>query len=1046
MTRKTKKFFALTCGICALACVAVSGLNFKGSMPEATAETAESITLNQTLETKYAVGEILQIPSATIVYGGNSYIADSLATVYLPDGTVLQSDRLTLNQIGDYTIVYETTVSGVRVTGEKRFSVFDNPYLLPNSCSYSYEERVKTQDPQQFAGGLNVDISTGAEFVYNKAIDISTTSTKTPVLTFSPYQYTNYMLDESGRPVVQAKEFFIRLTDAYDPENYIELYMLDRSSVLETHEPGRRSYPYLSVGASGQIKYAIDNATRYDPKYNNGKIIELDGSEYSVVYENFGVNHGLIPCGQAIDNSGIGNDGQGGWFSIYYDNETARVYVTAPTRNGRSPAIVKQILLNDLDAPSIYGEDGFKGFTTGEVYLSIRADSYLSDKVQFEILDICGESGAAFAQTTVEDQRSPLLTFNEVEEDANFFVQRNTPVTLPTATAYDVHLKGGVETRVYYAYGTEKQVLINSDNGVFTPTKTGAYVVEYTAVDAYENSTVKTLLFSSLDKEVLSFEAETLKGIEAGSTVVLPQHEIESLNGATYINVYATFGNEKIEIDEEELEFFVDYVGEYSIIYEYGDTLMQKTYSYKVASKASENVTFSSFNLPEYFIKNAYYTFDKVYAYTYRDTKPTATETAVFVSEDGAADFKEIDIDNYLVNADESLQFKYVYGDEVALSEVFTVLDVGFGGKMAMEKYFVGDITASAQKKYVELISNATTGDTTIKFANPLALSFFRFDFSIPEEMSAFDGVEIKLTDYYNADVSVVISYYKNQNMTKLRIGEFSSDIMQNFVGSNFAVWYETNSGRMAEIFGLSTRFENPFSSDRIFLEFTLKNATGKNGLRLAQLCNQPMTNNARDRYASTFSYENLFGGLNEINNTVTVFAGVATDVLSPYYAKNLRVSVETPSGGYVTALDGTSLQGAPATKQYDFITQEYGKYIVTYSYIDQSAQEVTGMYYIAVADMQSPTITLENGYGEMTRVIVKAGKEVNVAGYTISDNLTPSAELKTTIFVHYATGEFVQITDGKFLASTKGDYIVYYYCFDTDENYSIAKYYVRAE
>lgn len=564
MTRKIKKFFGLACGICAVACFAVSGMVLKGANPNVAAETAENITLDQKLETKYVVGEILQIPSAVIVYKGNSYVADAFATIYLPDGSVVRGDRLTLDQIGNYTIVYETTVSGVRVTAEQAFSVLDNTYSVPDSSSYYYTEPVKTQNSQDFVGGLNVELSSGAEFVYNKAIDISNLSTTTPVITFSPYQYTNYMLDEAGRPAVQAKEFFLRLTDAYDSENYIELYMLDRSSTLETHEPSKRSYPYLSVGAAGQTKYALDSVSRYDPAFDNGKMVELDGSKYCAVYQKFGVSHGLVPYGQAIDYSGIGGDGQGGWFSIYYDSETAKVYVTAPTRNGKNPALIKQFLLNDLDSENIYGTNGFKGFTTGEVYLSIRADSYLSDKAQFEILDVCGESGKNLGQTTLEDVRSPILTFDEVEENSNFFIQRNTLVTLPTATAYDVHLKGSVETRVYYAYGTEKQVLINSDGGVFTPTKAGTYVAEYTALDTYGNKTVKTLSFTPLDKAVLTFEVESLVGgFEAGSTVVLPKHKLDSLNGATYLDVYATFGGEKIEIDESTLEFFVGYVGEF---------------------------------------------------------------------------------------------------------------------------------------------------------------------------------------------------------------------------------------------------------------------------------------------------------------------------------------------------------------------------------------------------------------------------------------------------------------------------------------------------
>ena len=159
-----------------------------------------------------------------------------------------------------------------------------------------------------------------------------------------------------------------------------------------------------------------------------------------------------------------------------------------------------------------------------------------------------------------------------------------------------------------------------------------------------------------------------------------------------------------------------------------------------------------------------------------------------------------------------------------------------------------------------------------------------------------------------------------------------------------------------------------------------------------------------------------------------------------------MRVSVEAPSGAYVKATDGTTLNGALATVDYEFMLDEYGKYIVNYSYFDQNRNEVTAMYYIHVVDVYAPTITLSNGYGENTRVLVDVGDKVKIADYAVSDNLNAESELRTRVYVLHANGELLEITDGRFIATDRGDYIVYYYCWDTDNNYTVVKYYVRAE
>jgi hypothetical protein len=363
-----------------------------------------------------------------------------------------------------------------------------------------------------------------------------------------------------------------------------------------------------------------------------------------------------------------------------------------------------------------------------------------------------------------------------------------------------------------------------------------------------------------------------------------------------------------------------------------------------------------------------------------------------------------------------------------------------------MSKYLVGDVETKAEKKYILVQPNATSGDTTVEFINPIAFSLFRFAFSVPKNLTAFEGLEIKVTDYYDSSVSVVISFYRNEDFTTLNVNGKTLDLTYSFVDTEFEIWFNGNAHQIMEKSGATLDFENPFSSDRVFVEFTFKNASGAHAIELRQIGNQPMTNTGYDRYPAAFAYKNIFGGLNEINQTITVYEGDATDVLSPYYQQYLRVKVIAPDGTFVTATDGTILENALANRSYDFVTTMYGTYLVSYSYFDQNRNEVTGMYYIDVVDIQSPVIELEDGYGENVRVLVDVGDEVEIADYTVSDNLTPVDELIVQTFLRHADGTFEKLTEDSFTAKSQGDYIVYYYCYDTDENYTIVKYYIRAE
>ncbi len=1139
MTKMKKKIIAAAIvGVLAVGCVAV-GFSRVTPAPS-TAQSAE-LTLEREFFADYKTGALLEIPAGSIVYGGKTYAADEEVVLYCPDGSALKGTRFTLDQAGDYTVTYTATVDGKTVTATRTLTVKALPYGVPNSSAWSFVDTLKTQNATDGAtGGLSVELAMGAKFTYNKPIDVTNASLETPIITFSPYQFSNYMLDSTGKPTAEATEMYLRLTDAYDPDNYIDFYMLDRSPT--DYNAGYKPYPYVSAGASGQTIMALDpDLGRWQPAVNNGKIVTVDGVEYCAVYENFGLNlGGVVPHGECAPvvsitadgywalngvKSGVpayelttengnwaingtateiaaegtptvkkneagnwtidsvdtgvkaegspvvaeGTDGNwtidgvasgvpmeqvGGKMSVYYDNATKRIYVEAPTRAGNGTVVYRK-LVNDLDAAGLYAHNPFKGFTTGEVYVSLWGEEYLDDKLHLEISEIYGKKGAELSDVNnaVTDERDPLLVLDREDLPETLLVKKGERVSLIGAKAYDVHLKGDVQTSVYYLYGTENQTIVNSRGGYFTPTKTGVYTVVYRAEDTYGRSAERQLRFSCIEEEILQFSVEKAVAPKAGETLTLPMHELSSKNGGVALDVYALYGGKRIEMDEETPALFIDYAGEYTIVYEYGDVLENRTYSYSFTSVTSDNIVISTPVLPEYFIKGGKYTLDEVNAYTYKEATPKTVATEVYVKEDGAAEFVKIDAVAYEVNASKKVQFQYVYADESLVSEEIPVVDVKTSGKLDMSKYFVGDIQSSIpvkengkKEKAVEIKAETISDTATAKFINPLSFSTFLFEFSVPEGADNFQNLHIDIVDYYARDQKVRITYGNGGDVTTLNVAGNETEIARPFEETDFSVWYEGKVEKFMERNGATYDFADIFTTDKVLVEITFTGVRGESAVWVTQMGNQKLSASTSDSAKAALDFLNLDGGLNEIDTVVTVYAAEAIDVLSPFYAKNLVVSVELPSGGYATSVDGTKLEKASANRDWQIKLTEYGVHRVTYEYTDASENPVDDTYIISVVDKVKPEITLENGYNEKVIVKVKVGSTVNVANYTAKDNLTADSELVTVIFVRSANGEFTALTKDSFVVTDKGDYVVYYYCYDTDGNYAVESYTVRAE
>ena len=190
--------------------------------------------------------------------------------------------------------------------------------------------------------------------------------------------------------------------------------------------------------------------------------------------------------------------------------ETNRPYAEVYTKNGNS-FITKRLWLTDLDEPGIQGDDVFKGFSTGEVYLSVWAEEYLGDKFHFEILDIYGTSFSNLSpqKNFITDEKAPALKLKKTLPNV-LYAKVGENIVLPEVVAYDVHLKE-VSSTVFYLKGTNLQRLVSVKNNTFVPSVAGVYTVTYIATDTFGNSQTLEIQINAIADDVLA-AAEFLLG------------------------------------------------------------------------------------------------------------------------------------------------------------------------------------------------------------------------------------------------------------------------------------------------------------------------------------------------------------------------------------------------------------------------------------------------------------------------------------------------------------------------------------------------------
>ena len=672
------------------------------------------------------------------------------------------------------------------------------------------------------------------------------------------------------------------------------------------------------------------------------------------------------------------------------------------------------------------------------VYYATVDGKKISARVNFKVASLDGW-----------DDIAPVITFRgELGQTPVVQSALNEKIVIPTPIVTDKHL-ARVETFVYYNYGLDSPVNIGVENNSFTPKFLGEYTIVYRAQDTYGNETEVTrrVLISEVegDKAVTLTIASAQSG-KAGTEIEIPSCTATGLyTEPERLSAHAEYRGERVEITDGT--FFAEHVGTYTVVYEYATPLTTYTATLDMQVEAG-GIVIGNAVLPKYMMKGKSYTLDDVYAVSYAAEDPASNKADVYMRKDDSSEYQKIDYSNFLVDASEKIQFKYSYNGTEKESEQIKVIDVGpDSSNVIVKNYFYGeDFTAEKpESNRIKYTVSGSGESATLDFINVISLSNFSLQFEIPEESAAIGAVVISLIDYYDPSRVTKITYSNVAGSAMLSVdGSRAQPLGKRFAGVDHSVSYSggfvTNANPQ-----IVSASGTVFLSDKILLQIELINYEDGACFAVKKLENHSFNNRTSDN-SNPYIVITEQSGIWEIDSEVVFSAAQVTDVLTPFLKKNLSFSVTTPSGSYAQSLDGVTLDGkCDVGRDYTVKLSEYGYYNVTYTYVDQNGRrnDATGM--IIVSNRVAPTIALQ-GVADGDVITVKVGSEVRIAGYTVSDDLTPSDELVTYCAAYHPTGKYINVDSGKFTPDLAGVYRVVYYCYDAEGNYSTASYFVVAE
>ena len=967
----------------------------------------------------YQFNQTIAIPD----YSFDGIKADK--TVQTPEGGAYRVDALKLDSYGWYTVSYMAMIDGKLKTHEEKFFVNAPTYYVDGEgASYAYEET----DYSEGNKDLVVTLTENSTFYYEKIVNLSENTSADDVLSF-------YVVPGSVG-TADVGYLFVKFTDIYDPNiNFTVRF----SSYSYGGDDG--SYATATFADQGFVGTERWNGKIYTDSYGMYNITNFTG----------------------VVRQSTNNRMYDRLFKIRYDAATKELY--SPNYIFKNGTDIYNSLFSDLDNSSFY-DRAFSGFTTGEVRISVYAESFKTSSAKIAFVDINGDDCSS---DILAENTAPVLTVEEAAITPPVAAVGKA-YTVFEATAYD---KGDgdipVNINVYYSYGSTLQEKVTIKNGEFTPTKEGLYTIVYSAKDKLGEEikqTIQVRAENSLSNIELEFSQSTLEGL-AGNAISLPSYTINGgeAYGKEFVEIKVLDPNgEECTVNDGKFVPMTD--GEYTI------TVLATMRNGISAEKSCivnvqenlEPVFLDEVELPDYYLHGAGYVVPELKAYDLSNGAIEIPVKTFYKNSDGA----EIEATNRMiyplgVYGDENSKVEIVYRATAANGEtnekVYSVKvinptnDEGYDyAKLFVAKNAVVAPTESG-------VSISTNLDGEVSYIKEINQNMLYWGIKVNPEKIDFKQIDFCLTDSVDNTQTIKVSVLKNKNKPAEIVMILNDGLKQYKLGGSIggvesldeaAVISLSYNPQMKKISDLlnpaitikKTLNDKPFegfTSGAVKLTMKLVGVTGNAEIFWESIGNQYFFGEIGADYVSpTGVFTKDCGGTYKLHDKFIVPAVKTYDFIAPNVSA--MVSVQTPSGEYATTIDGVIMNNVVATKDYYIEGAEFGEYIVNYVLTDSNDNSNYSLSFMAIiVDAVAPEIILSGNVPTEAQV----GKTVVLPKATISEN---EGEYKFVVMVVANNGRRVAIENYKFIPQVGGEYTVHYMAVDTAGNMTLKTFIVSVK
>lgn len=953
-------------------------------------------------EEKYELGTRLQVPAANIVVNGKEYA--STYVVKFPNGVCNNSKNVTLSQKGKYTVTYSAKVDSRLYKYEKQFSVFES--LV--SFTYDTDTAVYTSNPYvENDNGLLATISSGNTLKFNKIIDLSKMTKEDDILSFRVIPKKLGALD--------AQMLWVVLTDVHDSSNSI-LLRVRQDTGGAVYIAGRSSKQPTPLGINNGLEY-----------------FKIEDDIY-----------GLCTRGNFYGKHMEDKDHE---VKISFDLSTKTAHCNSEAYGIGKTEIVK---FDDTRVFDILWD----GFTTGEVYLSMYAEEYISSDITVLFKEVAGMD---LSNSLIEDTNpiELMVDLGDYDETNCPNAVVNKPYKLFPVKVLNNEGINKVYQKVYYSYNSSAKIDVQITDGYFIPTREGDYTIEYYAYDLFGNKVSKTInILAKVNAPEISIEVDDVDRQEfgfAGNVIeVSPVINISGGMGKVKTTIKAICKDTGSEYVVNDYKFIPYEVGTYSVIYSGVDYVgITATFSYNLIIGADSKPIFEEdAKLPKYLINKGKYILPNLYAYDYSSGNRTPILCSILV--DDVNGLHPIENNTYIVNAKNSNEVKIVYkavgqsGEKIKEYTIKTIETNASGTAIDLTSYFIkNDMIVDAGISSLNFTSNK---NSSVEFIKPLLFDGFSLAFRIDANKNFANKVNFYLTDM--DDESKVLKFTLTQSInadnnklyTNFSINngyQYSTDVLWGGDSRDYTLSISGSIATFANFSYKITNYENGnafegFSSGYAVFNMNYEfESDGEMQVQLKNLNGQPLSSKiTTDNIAPKYYTKDT---LSQFSNNGKIIIPVieAIDVLNSY--AECQITITTTNGQPATSIDNISLKNVPTNREYELELESGGKYQVVISYKDGAGKIGNYRYMITYEDTIVPEMQISK-----TQIHAKLGDAIDFPTVTATDNVTESSKLEIYKYLQTPKGILTEIMENSFVASEKGEYIIRFMTFDEAKNIAI--------